>query len=119
MQPEWHKRDGSLLLAIMFAATSHSMSATGTATTEHMVHAAENQTTGAQASWKQRGEIATLGFKSQRRCEGSEITLSGRYHPCEFWQQKNVLGENLKKVHQFTYGSVVCFLGRKNKIKYI
>jgi len=64
-------------------------------------------------------EITTLGFKSSRRYKSSEITLFGTYYLYELLTVKeHMLGENLKRVHKFTYGIVMCFLSRKNKIKY-
>lgn len=65
------------------------------------------------------GEITTLGLLSPRRCKSSEITLFGTYYLYELLAVKErMLGENLKRVHKFTYGIVMCFLGRKDKIKY-
>lgn len=65
------------------------------------------------------GEIATLRFKSPRRCKSSEISLFGTYYLYELLTGKeHMLGENLKRVQKFTYGIVMCFLGRKDKIKY-
>lgn len=63
------------------------------------------------------GEITSLGFKSPRRCKSSDVTLFGTHYLYEVLTvTEHMLGENLKRVHEFTYRIVMCFLGSKDKI---
>lgn len=106
----------------MFAATSNSPSATGTAITEHSKHTAET-CNGTIHAYQLEVRLSLLlvearqstlgGFKSPG-WHPSETILFGPYYLYELLTVDHMLGENFKRVQKFMYGILICFRNKKH-----